>query len=152
MTGFPNGGWDRNDAFVFRWGGRPAARRDGDPGMNRLPRSRRLGTRAGVSELFESGRRGSHGVVAARTRDNGIGQSRLVAAAGKKLGNAVKRNRMRRLLRAAFRMQQDALPSGIDIALVSRPGLLEARWREILEAVREAVWKAEAGRGNGRRR
>lgn len=116
---------------------------------NGLPKKLRIAGRGEISELFEKGRRGSSGPVAARTLPNGLGFSRLAAVSGKKLGNAVKRNRMRRLLRAAFRTQKDVLPAGVDVALIARPGLLEASWQEILEAVRRAIWKAEGGRDPG---
>ena len=121
--------------------------------MENLPRAERLRGRAGVSRLFEQGRRGASGAVAARALPNGLAFSRLAAVSGKKLGCAVKRNRMRRLLRAAFRAQKDALPTGFDVALMARPGLLEASWPDILDAVREAVARATGGgAAPGRRR
>lgn len=108
--------------------------------MEDLPRDRRLRGREGVGRLFTDGARGSAGRVAARALPNGLGYSRLAAVAGKSLGNAVKRNRLRRLLRAAFRLQRERLPAGWDFALIARPGLLEATW---LDLKRDAALAAE---------
>lgn len=124
--------------------------------MQSLPRNERLRGRGCVSELFEKGGRGTSGTVAARALANGLEHSRLAAVAGRKSGNAVERNRMRRRLKAAFRTQKDVLPRGYDLALLARPGLLEASWSEIEKGVREAVAKAvrglECGQGRPRPR
>lgn len=120
--------------------------------MPTLPRAERLRGRERLGELFEKGGRGTSGPVAARALANDLGFTRLVAVAGKKIGNAVKRGAMRRRLRAAFRLQKDGLPAGLDVALIARPGLLEASWPEIMTGVREAVAKAARGLNPGRPR
>ena len=94
------------------------------------------------AELFAKGRRAAAGNVAARALANPDGATRVAAVAGKALGNAVKRNRLRRRIRAAYRMQKDALPKGCDIALLARPGLLEASWRDVMRDVRKTVERA----------
>ena len=120
--------------------------------MAALSRRERLRGRERLGELFEEGSRGFSGVVAARALENGLAYSRLAAVAGKKLGNAVMRNAMRRRLRAAFRTQKGELPAGFDLALIARTGLLEASWREITDGVRKAAAKAARGRDPGRPR
>lgn len=105
-----------------------------------LPKAERLCGRERIGELFRAGGGGAAGKVAARALPNADGETRLAAIAGKSLGNAVKRNRMRQRLRAAFRMQKDKMPKGWDLALLARPGLLEAEW---LELCRDAVTAAE---------
>jgi ribonuclease P protein component len=50
---------------------------------------------------------------------NGLGHPRLGLSVSKKVGNAVVRNRWKRLIREAFRLSQEKLPAGID--LVVRP-------------------------------
>jgi ribonuclease P protein component len=51
---------------------------------------------------------------------NGMLQSRLGVSVGRKHGNAVRRNRIKRVLRAAYRQSQHLLPGGYDYVLVPR--------------------------------
>jgi len=55
------------------------------------------------------------------------------------LGNAVKRNRARRLLREAMRRLADQLPSGWDIVLVAQPPIAEPKTR-MMHVYDELVW------------
>ena len=49
--------------------------------------------------------------------------TRLGVITGKKLGNAVARNRARRLMRESFRLHQHELVQPVDLVLVARPSL-----------------------------
>lgn len=110
--------------------------------MENLPKQQRLHGRERLGALFNEGGRGAAGKVAARALPNGTAETRIAAVAGKSLGCAVKRNRMRRLIRAAFRIQKDRLPMGWDFALVARPGLLEAKWPDVMRDVALAMDRA----------
>jgi len=49
---------------------------------------------------------------------NTEGQLRLGLSVSKKNGNAIRRNRIKRLLREAFRLSRPKLPAGLDLVLV----------------------------------
>ncbi|MDR1520457.1 MAG: ribonuclease P protein component [Planctomycetota bacterium] len=120
--------------------------------METLPREERLRGRKLIDRIFREGSRGAAGKAAARALANSEGRNRLAAMAGKALGGAVKRSRMRRRIRAAWREQKGRLPLGWDVALLARPGLLEAKWqdvrRDVILAAERSIRDAS---GQGRR-
>ncbi len=55
-------------------------------------------------------------------RRNRLGKTRLGVTVGTKLGIAVRRNRIRRRLKEAYRLVEDRLLPGYDIVMVARSG------------------------------
>lgn len=50
------------------------------------------------------------------------GPARLGVTATRKIGGAVQRNRIKRLVREAFRLEPTLLPAGIDLVVVAKGG------------------------------
>jgi ribonuclease P protein component len=61
---------------------------------------------------------------------------------GKKVGNAVHRNRARRLMKEAVRHRLPALPQGWDLVWIARAPLVEAEYAAVVTAVDDALRRA----------
>jgi ribonuclease P protein component len=63
----------------------------------------------------------SNGLLTLYMAENDCGYPRLGISVKKSCGNAVVRNRLKRILREAFRQNQDQIPAGFDYLLMISP-------------------------------
>ena len=57
--------------------------------------------------------------------------TRIGVITSRKIGNAVKRNRARRLLREVFRLHQHDFNQTLDMVLIARPSIARKKMREV---------------------
>lgn len=85
-----------------------------------FPKSRRLLKSTEFDAVFAARRSRADKRIVIYTLANELGHPRLGLVVSRKVGNAVARNRWKRLLREAFRLIQDELPA-VDIVCLPRP-------------------------------
>lgn len=82
-----------------------------------------------------TGRSWAYGPLVLNAAPNGRDSIRLGFIVGKKVGNAVKRNRARRLMREAVRLRLLLLRPGWDLVLVARSSIVDASAESVDTAV-----------------
>lgn len=66
---------------------------------------------------------------------NRTGKNRLGITATKKIGNAVQRNRARRIISEAYRLLEHELPTGMDIVIIARTKTVYAKMQPVKESL-----------------
>ena len=105
----------------------------------RFPRRARLTRPEDYKSVFAQATRTTVGCLTLLARRNQLEHPRLgLAIAKKHASSAVARNRIKRVARASFRLQQYLL-GGVDLVLLSRPGVAELSRTE-LHAALSKLW------------
>ncbi len=84
-------------------------------------RHQRLSKALEFASVFDAKVRKAGGPLIVFAAPNQLDHSRLGLSVGRRIGNAVVRNRVKRRLREAFRLDQARLPPGYDYVVTVRP-------------------------------
>ena len=85
-----------------------------------FPKDEKILNRADFVKLNRSGKRLYTKHFTLILKLNGQGVTRLGVTVSKKTGNAVKRNRVKRLIREFFRLNKANFPQGYDIVIIAK--------------------------------
>lgn len=83
-----------------------------------FPKSKRLLTNRSFKRVIDAGSRAGDGLLIVYACLNGLDYSRIGISLGRSCGGAVVRNRLKRLIREAFRLNSDRIPSGFDYVVL----------------------------------
>jgi len=77
-------------------------------------------------------------------RPNDLGYSRIGISVNRKIRGAVRRNRIKRIIRESFRLERQLYPSGADVVFAVRPDFAFTSPHSITEAVAPLTrkWRA----------
>lgn len=103
--------------------------------MYKLPKSGILRKNKNFQALYRHGRSFANKLLVLYILPNRSSGRRVGFAAGKKLGNAVVRNRVKRLLREAYRHNQQNVLPGYDLIIVGRKPVVELDFAAVSRAL-----------------
>jgi ribonuclease P protein component len=107
-----------------------------------LKREHRLVDAQDFQKLRQVGRTYRHALLVISVAPNQLPLNRYGFVVSKPFGNAVKRNRARRLMREAARNLHTHTQPGYDIVCIARRSLAEASYAELFVVIRELFRKA----------
>jgi ribonuclease P protein component len=113
------------------------------PSGGRSPKRRRLSRSAEFERVYRQGRSKANRYLVLyafpREEDPTADGPRLGLSVSRRVGGAVDRTRVKRLLREAFWAESERLPDGSDYVVVARPDSRELAEREGMAGVRTAL-------------
>ncbi len=107
-----------------------------------MQRHLRLRRKEDFARLHQEGRVWQHPLLIVSVTANGLAHNRYGFVTSKRLGTAVVRNRVRRLLREAVRQVHAQLRQGYDIAFVARPRIVGQPFQVVCQAVIVSLQRA----------
>lgn len=100
-----------------------------------MHRRHRLVQSGRFQRVHREGRSWVHPLLVLRALGNDLPHSRFGFVVGKRVGKAVLRNRVKRLMREAVRLRIGQIPPGLDIVLIARAPVVRATFQDIGKAL-----------------
>ena len=90
---------------------------------------------------YNKGRFTADGIIVAYYYPNGTPYNRVGITVRKKNGGAVERNRIKRIIRAAYRINEESFPIGFDIVFVGRNNISEKKMQDVDKFIKKRLLK-----------
>ena len=103
--------------------------------------SQSLTKKAQYASVYQQGKVWANGLVVMKALPTGLSLSRCGISVTKKVGNAVNRNRLKRLLREIIRMK--SLRPGWDIVFILRPAAADADYHQLDKTISKLLVRAQ---------
>lgn len=104
-----------------------------------FPKKERLLNRKDFVNLNRLGKRYRTRHFTVIFKQNRLDITRLGITVSKKIGNAVKRNKVKRLIREFYRTHKSSFPQGYDIVVIANEGAYGLAYRKIKEELGEII-------------
>ena len=114
-----------------------------------MQRQFRLKRSADFARLREQGRAWHHPFVILSVAPNDLGYNRFGFVTGRRLGGAVVRNRVRRLLREAVRIALPRLKTGFDVVFIARNPVVGQPYSKVTAALDDLFSRADLWQKEG---
>ena len=98
-----------------------------------------LRRKSDFSTIYNKGKSVGDRYVVLFYRKNNLPYNRIAYLASKKVGNAVKRNRARRLMKESFRLKKMEIPTGYDLIFIARNTITNRKCAEVKKSLASAL-------------
>ena len=107
-----------------------------------MQRQFRLTRSTDFKRVRRDGKSNAHPLIVLIGLKNQVSITRVGVAAGKRVGNAVKRNRTKRLMRAAARELHPQIKEGWDLIIIARKPIIQSTMPQVRDALEELLQRA----------
>lgn len=91
------------------------------------------------SEVYKKGKSNATRLVVLYQLENGLGFNRVGYSVSKKVGNSVVRNRAKRLIKEAYRLNQVKQTKSYDLVFIARVRMNTAEYLEVEKSVKRLL-------------
>jgi ribonuclease P protein component len=108
-----------------------------------LPKDNRLRRKRQFAQVFAQAKKRHGPHLLFLSRENGSGHSRLGLTVSRKVGDAVARNRIKRLLREAFRRLKTEIQPSLDVVIIARRGAVALDYATVHRSMLASIQSAQ---------